>query len=99
MLVVSGMALHYLLYLYFYICVFDTWKPFFSKICHMLGLHGTSLYAVFVYMLGLSVYMLSFKKIYGLYGLEHHIKGKWIQIFGAHRQTDRHKAAEAQKPL
>ena len=45
-------------YLYFCICVFDTWKynfwyPWticFSKIYHMLGLSGTSSYAVFVYL-------------------------------------------------
>ena len=47
-----------ILYLYFCICAFDTWEynfwnPWtilFSKIYHMLGLSGTSSYAVFVYL-------------------------------------------------
>ena len=52
-------------YLYFCICAFDTWEyhfwyPWtipFSKICHMLGLSGTSQYAVYVYLCILLLYL------------------------------------------
>jgi len=55
-----------ILYLYFCICAFDTWEynfwnPWtilFSKIYHMLGLSGTSSYAVFVYLCILYLYFL-----------------------------------------
>ena len=50
-------------YLYFCICMFDTWEYhfwhpwtiFFSKICHMLGPSGTFPYALFVYLCILSL--------------------------------------------
>ena len=51
-------------YLFFCICMFDTWEYDFcyrwtilsSKIYHMLGLSGTSSYAVFVYLCILYLY-------------------------------------------
>merc|ERR1711981_1255583 len=51
-------------YLYFCICMFDTWEYDFcypcttpsSKIYHMLGLSDTSSYAVFVYLCILYLY-------------------------------------------
>ena len=70
-------------YLYFCICMFDTWEyhfwypwtMLFSKICHMLGLSGTSLYAVFVCLCLRQSWYPWFKsclKMYGLYDLKHH---------------------------